>query len=291
MQIARSHPVVSFFALALGLSWIVWIPGVLSLSGTASEAVVMVGSFGPAVAAVLLVKARGRSVRAWVSEMATFRIGARWWLVALGLPVAVAAVNAVVYAVEFGDLDPSLLPTRAAVWLFGLVFVSLVGGGNEEPGWRGFALPHLQREYSALTASLVVGVVWACWHLPLFVLPSGYYADTPFYLYVPLVLSFSVVLTWLYNSTGGSVPAAILLHAGINSASVLIPASMVGLNEASARIWHLRTRLAVFALVALALVAYYGPETLSSREKRTTSVAKTNRGDGASAGVGDPTET
>jgi membrane protease YdiL (CAAX protease family) len=269
MRIAREYPVVLFFVLALALSWAVWIPATLLLSGTVSTAVVIVGSFGPAVAGALLTKAQGRSLRTWVADMARFRVGARWWLVALGLPVAAAAVGTVAFAAEFGPIDLSVLPNRIPMWLFGLVFVSLAGGGNEEPGWRGYALPHLQRDYSALTASLLIGVVWAVWHLPLFVLPGGMYAGKSFTLYVPFVVAFSVILTWLYNGSGGSVPAAMLLHAGINSASVLIPAPASVVSELSARPWHMKLRLAVFAAIAVALVLYYGPKTLSARGKRT----------------------
>lgn len=283
MRIARTYPVASFFALTLGLSWAVWIPATLSLSGTSSTAAVMVGSFGPAVAAASVTKARGRSVRAWIADMARFRVGARWWLVALGLPVAVAGVTTVYFAAVVGDIDLSLLPERVGAWLFGLVYVSLVGGGNEEPGWRGYALPHLQRDYSALTASLVVGAVWAVWHLPLFVLPGGMYAGTSFALYVPMVLALSIVLTWLYNGSGGSVPIAMVLHAGFNSASVLIPASMASIAGLSSRGWHLQLRLAAFGAVAIALVLYYGPETLSARGKKTPDE---ERLDSADAGTG-----
>lgn len=269
MRLVREYPVASFFALALALSWAVWIPGFLLTAGTAAEALMVVGSFGPAVAAALLTKARGRRLREWVLDMARFRVGARWWLAALAIPVAVAAVNAAVYAVGFGDLDFALLPERVPLWLFGLIFVALVGGGNEELGWRGYALPHLQREYSALSASLVVGAVWAAWHLPLYVIPGGYYAGRPFHLFAPLVLAVSVLMTWLYNSADGSVPVAMLFHAGFNSASVLIPVSMAGLETDVVRRWHMGARLAVFGLLALALVAYYGPKTLSRGDRRT----------------------
>jgi membrane protease YdiL (CAAX protease family) len=289
MRLLREHPVASFFALALALSWAIWIPGLLLLSEAASTAPVIVGSFGPAVAAALITKARGRSIRAWVAEMAKFRVGARWWLVALGLPVVVAGVNAVAFALEFGGLDPSLLPERAGRWLFGLVFVSLAGGGNEEPGWRGYALPHLQRDYGALTASLAVGAVWAVWHLPMFVLPNGMYAGMSFAVYVPMVLAFSVVLTWLYNGSGGSVPAAILFHAGINSASALIPVSASRLAELSSRGWHMQHRLVVFGLLAVALVLYYGPKTLSARGKKTPEGERVDSA-GPTSGLGDPAD-
>jgi membrane protease YdiL (CAAX protease family) len=271
MKFARKHPVASFFALALALSWAVWIPGTLLLSDTASTALLFVGSFGPAVAGVLLTKARGRSLRAWVRDMARFRIGTRWWLIAVGLPVGIAAVSTVVYAIRIGRIDPSTLSRRVPLWLFGLVVISLVGGGNEEPGWRGYALPVLQREYSALTASVVIGVVWAIWHLPMFVLSNSLYAGQPFSLYAPMVVLFSIVMTWFYNSTGGSVPAAMLLHAGVNSANALVPAPLS--NQAGAMPgWSLNVMLACFTFLALALVLYYGPETLSKRGKRTPDV-------------------
>lgn len=289
MDLVRTRPVASFFALALALSWAVWIPGTLWLPES-SVVTVMVGSFGPAVAAALLVRAQGRSLRAWVGDMARFRVGARWWLVALGLPVLVAGVNAVVFTVFVGDLDFSTLPRRVGLWAANLVPVMLVGGGNEEPGWRGYALPYLQRSHDALTASLVIGVAWAVWHLPLFVLPGGYYAGKPFSLYLPMVASLSVILTWLYNSTDGSVPVAMLFHAGVNTASALIPASLGVLNQGSARLLHMRARLVCFALIAVALTAYYGPETLAAGRKRTFEFDEADSTDGRAARVGDVTD-
>ena len=269
MDLVRTRPVASFFALALALSWAVWIPGTLWLPKTASTALLFVGSFGPAVAGGVLVKVRGGSIKAWLADMARFRIGLRWWLFALGLPVALAAVSSVVYAVRFGSLDLSTLPRRVPLWLVGLVAISLVGGGNEEPGWRGYALPNLQRNYGALTASVIVGVVWAVWHLPLYVLPGGLYAGRPFSLFAPFVILFSIVVTWFYNSTGGSVPAAMVLHAGLNSANALIPTPLSNVTMQFASGWSLNVRLVCFAVLALALLARYGHETLSTGGKRT----------------------
>lgn len=286
MRFLGDHPVASFFALTLSLSWAVWIPGTLWLPDSSLPAV-LVGSFGPAVAAALLVRAQGRSLRAWVVDMARFRVGARWWLVALGLPVAVAVVNATFFAVLVGGLEYSVLPRRIVLWVTNLVPVMVLGGGNEEPGWRGYALPYLQRSHDALTASIAIGVVWAVWHLPLFVLPGGYYAGRPFHLYLPMVVSLSVLLTWQYNSTDGSVPVAMLFHAGVNTASVLVPASLGALNLEPTRLLHMRARLICFALVAVALVAYYGRETLSAGGKRTPEAEGPDAAADPAAGVAD----
>lgn len=289
MNVLRRFPVGSFFALTLALSWAVWVPGTLFLPETASTALLFVGSFGPAAAGAILTKAQGGSLKAWLSDMARFRIGARWWLVAVGLPVALAAVSAVVYATWLGPLDLSTLSRRVPLWLVGLVVISLVGGGNEEPGWRGYALPTLQRNYSALTASLVIGVVWAVWHLPLYVLPGGLYAGRPFLLFAPFVLLFSVVITWFYNSTAGSVPAAMVLHAGLNSANALVPTPLSNQTMQSSSTWSLEVRLVCFAFLALVLVALYGRKTLSANGKQTSSAVKNGRID-ASRGLGDPAD-
>ncbi|MCK5152289.1 MAG: CPBP family intramembrane metalloprotease, partial [Candidatus Thorarchaeota archaeon] len=78
----------------------------------------------------------------------------------------------------------------------------------EEAGWRGFALPKLQERYSALTSSLILGVIWACWHLPLYLIETR----MPFYIYLPLVTVLTILFTWLYNNTKGSLIIAVLAH-------------------------------------------------------------------------------
>jgi membrane protease YdiL (CAAX protease family) len=95
--------------------------------------------------------------------------------------------------------------------------VFLVGGGNEALGWREFALPRLQRSYSAFTASLLIGVCWFAWHLPLFLVAGSSQAGVPVAYYGIAVIALSVVFTWLYNETGGSDLLTMLLHAPVNT--------------------------------------------------------------------------
>ena len=86
----------------------------------------------------------------------------------------------------------------------------------EEVGWRGYALPRLQHSFGALRASLILGVIWAGLHLPLWLLPDFGFADQSIPLYVVQVMAFSVVLAWLYNATGGSLLLTGIAHAAIN---------------------------------------------------------------------------
>jgi membrane protease YdiL (CAAX protease family) len=114
-----------------------------------------------------------------------------------------------------GVVTPDVLPDVIEYPLF-LGVVILFGGGLEEPGWREYLLPALQETYSPLTAGLLVGVVWAGWHLPLVFIPVTIRNTLPLGLYLLQLVELSILLTWLTNRTDGSVLPAILLHAGGN---------------------------------------------------------------------------
>jgi uncharacterized protein len=140
------------------------------------------------------------------------------------------------------------------VW-FGLTV--LFFGGPEEPGWRGYALPRLQCRYNALAASLALGAVWALWHGPLWFMPDLGYQDLSYPLYVIQVMALCVVFTWLFNSTGGSVLLAVLMHAAANTSLVyLAPATHAQLGVTIA-----------WCVVAAMIVVRYGVDDLSGSER------------------------
>jgi uncharacterized protein len=198
----RLHPLGGFVVLAYALSWTAWIPGRL-LGG--SVVTIVVGGFGPAVAAGLVTHWTGGSVREWLRPLGHWRVPARFYLYALGLPVFLfGAMNAVLALLgeevdlgRLGDAIPAYLATFAAV--------ALVGGGQEEPGWRGFALDRYQARHSPVAATLLLGLVWGGWHLPLYGLA----------FLGPMLFVF--FYTWLYNRTG-SVLLCVLLHGSFSPA-------------------------------------------------------------------------
>ena len=161
----RRHPVAAFFVLAYALSWLVWIPA--SLAG-AGQALLVVGAFGPAVAAYIVLRITGGSVRAWARQILRWRVQLRWYLYALGLPALLFAVVNGALALLGKPIDLALLGERAPSYLAGLAFITLLGGGQEEPGWRGFALPRLQLRLTPLRSTLVLGALWGLWHLPIY---------------------------------------------------------------------------------------------------------------------------
>lgn len=212
---------VAFTALAIGLSWVVWLP--IAWSGVDSS-LRAVGSFGPAVAALFVVVARPDLRDDWRTRLTAWRVPIRWYaLVLLGPVIVCGVVVAVARVIGLTDLrfnDPSQIYLIVPAFLAILV---LGGPLGEEPGWRGLLLPTLGARVSFPIAGLVVGIVWATWHLPLFLIPGTLQAELPLAGYLALTVGLGVVYGSLAQHTRGSVPVAIVFHAASNTAAGLLP--------------------------------------------------------------------
>jgi membrane protease YdiL (CAAX protease family) len=153
---------------------------------------------------------------ALLRRMLVWRVHASWYLV--------ASVGVVPIWLAAQALDPLLggsglnlpAPSPAQLALMGVQFAVRMVLSGEELGWRGFALPRLQERHGALLASLILGVIWACWHLPLFFVP-GSQRDAGFPAFLLGTIGLSILFTWLFNNTGGSVLLCMVLHQSINT--------------------------------------------------------------------------
>mgnify|MGYP000100221690 CR=1 FL=1 len=231
------------------------------------------GAYGPVVGAAFVVWASGGDLRAWVGQAFRWRVSPVWWVLVLVLPGLVIAGATGVFVLLGGELLLTGLDTLVVYPLL-LLYVLVIGGGQEELGWRGFAQPHLQGRYGAFTAALVVGVVWAVWHAPLFLLPGSTQSGFDFGLYLGGILAESVLLAWVYNGTDGSVLLAGLFHAGNNVAMNWYPVNDVlfegGVRDESvAFLGQLAALLTLLFLVGV-VVAVYGPRRLSHHGVPTT---------------------
>jgi CAAX protease family protein len=260
MSAARRYPLIVFFVLAYAFSW--W-PWPLYALGLAPGYIV---GFGPFLAAlVVLALTRGkRGIVGLLKAMVRWRVSPAWYATALLLPVGVA-LGATVLNVLLGAPAPSLAELGAWPNLiptyFLLLLVPGIGGAWEEPGWRGYALPNLQAGRSALSASLQVGVVWAFWHLPLMAYGTVPWSD------IAYVTIGSVVYAWLFNNTGGSVLLAMLFHTMNNVISGGFFHAMFSGADWVRMGWLL---VALWFVVAVAVVVVNGPEHLSRKHKKQT---------------------
>ena len=202
----RRHPIAAFFTIALAFSWAAWLPWAFGEQEGAAAALFIVGGLGPPIAAAIVVRATGGSVRAWARGLLDWRVPGRYWAFALGLgPALLLVINAALAMIGY-EVDLAALPERVLNWIVSLVVIAIVGGGLEELGWRHFALPRLQRRFSPLAATFLLGFVWGAWHIPAY--------GTPLAIVVPLVLA--TFYTWLYNASG-SVLLCVVLHGNITA--------------------------------------------------------------------------
>ncbi len=224
----RRHPVAAYYLLALALSWLIEIPLAVQVQGWADlqlpPALHYLASFGPFLSAVLITYATGGAsglADLW-SRLTRWRVNPYSFLFALLSPVVLFALGALAVRVQSGEWvnlallgEVNYLP-YLGLWALPLWLVTF--GFGEETGWRGFALPRLQNGRTALTATVLLWVMWIVWHLP-----SFFYLDTYTQLgltMLPLfalgVLAGAVVLTWLYNTSGGSILMLALWHGLFN---------------------------------------------------------------------------
>lgn len=264
---ARDRPALTYVLLAIGLSWLVWLPALWARPE--AEGFLYLGAFGPAVAGAIMVRAHGGRVRDWLRGMAIFRVRLRWYALALVLPLMDPAIQALMAARAGTSIDVGVLPGRLPTIAVMFVMTLLLGGGQEEPGWRGWLLPRLQSGgTNPLAASLFVGTAWAVWHLPLYLI--GPYADLSFALYAPAVVAMAVVFTWLYNATGGSVVLAMILHVQINTAQAWVPVADAAASEVAYADAAFVTAfqigiLVAYVVAALAVVAVSGTRLNADR--------------------------
>jgi uncharacterized protein len=247
--------VLVFLLVAFGLSWGVGVVtvGVLDLGDLGLG----LGALCPGIAAFAVTRWRTGSFAPLWCDVARWRVAPRWYLAAVGLPVVLAGTAAVTVSATGGGPIPETATVGASLSFLPLAF--LLFGGPEEPGWRGYVLPRLQTRVGALGAGIVVGLVWTLWHAPLWLIPGSSYQDLDFAAYGTLLVGFSVLYTWLYNSTGGSVLIAMLFHAATNVMFGWLPDGDLAFWVYAGLIWA----------VAGLLVAVHGPRTLSAGPRRT----------------------
>ncbi len=264
------RPLACFFALACGISWLLWAPLWLPAFGISGLPTLpfhhSLGALGPITAAFLVSAIEsGRAGPAdLVRRMGLWRGRLVWLAVALLAPYALLTL-AVLGASAFNGEPVSLaglgssreFPQFSAAAF--LIYNIASFGYGEEVGWRGFALSRLQARHSALVASLLLTAGWAFWHLPLFLYRPGYTsmgaAGVAGWLFS--LLTGAVLLTWLYNESRGSILVVAVFHATVD----------VAFTSGISSPWVVNAAGALITVWGIAVLVAAGPGRLASRGK------------------------
>ncbi len=257
----KKHPVLWFYILAFAISWLGWLPvaagshGISPFEHPLFQSLLLLPAVGPALAAVIVTAANeGKAgVDRLFKPLAQWRAGALWLAAAVLSPILL--LLAAKLLTQSLGLKAASAPQGGWAMVIGAFVMALLSNTWEEVGWRGFALPRLQKNRSALVAALIVGVLWGLWHLPLFFWKGNPMSDYPFLTWFFGTVALSVLYTWLYNSAQGSLFIVTLFHVLTNTFGVVISAVSV-------------TALTIVQVAAAGLlVAIFGKEHLARRER------------------------
>jgi len=268
---ASLRSVAVFYVLAFSISWLIEIPQTAASRGLLHlqfpGIVGFLSPLAPMLAALIVSVGEGGWAEAGqlLSRLLRWRAAPWWWVaVLLGFPaLALVAIGlaflATAHAPDFSNsyihsVFPQF-PRNLSPWLLVPPFLlySIITSIPEEVGWRGFALPRLQARAGPVYVSLVVGALWALWHLPTFFDPRAVQSGISFPLFLAGTLSGSILFTWVFNRTGGSLLMVAVLHSSFNATDVFLPL----LPQVTGTELQLVLYLAVITLVA-AIVAASG---------------------------------
>jgi membrane protease YdiL (CAAX protease family) len=265
----KRHPLLWFVLLAYGISWALWAPLVLAKLGFAflqpSRYLHLAGGLGPALAALITARVHGgkAGLQSLLGRVVAWRVPAVWHLVAWASPFALFLIALGITRLlghdawnpgAFGRSEEYPALSMPVYWAANILFY----GFGEETGWRGFALPLLQRRRTALMATVVSSLIWAGWHLPLFWFSPGMsrmgIAEAMGWYFS--ILTGAVLFGWLVNSAGSILIAAIF-HGTMD---------VVFVSPGAPLVTNILGALVTVAGVVVVVVA--GPRCLSRRRRR-----------------------
>jgi membrane protease YdiL (CAAX protease family) len=231
---------LAFFLFTFIYSWVLWLPfvlagiGVIKHSGTLAALTmpaVMLGAFGPMLAAVTMIARRGgrQGVKHYFRQAFNIHIKAKYFVLAVLLPLIITAATH--YIANFTGIDnlpgtflPDNLPVPTVIAVIPYFLAMLVvGGGQEEFGWRGYAQEPLQQKFGVFGGSVLLGFVWGVWHLPLWFMPGDGHGDYSFLAFLLYIVSLAVIMGWLYNASGKKLVITWITHAMGNTVAPLFP--------------------------------------------------------------------
>ena len=237
----RRHPLVAFYLLAFTISWCGYVPLLLQGAGCSPFSSplwlggLLLPAVGPALAAltVIAIESNWRFSLAWLLRSFAKRVAGLWFAIAVFLPaVMLLAARLLASRTTHGTrIKPHI--SVAEILLFAVM--SLAANPWEEVGWRGFALARFEARYNSLLSAIVVGVLWALWHIPLFLLKNNpmSMAHIPFAVWSVGVIGQSVLLAWIFNSTGRSLLAVTIFHVSGNIFGAIVGVSSFWADSAT----------------------------------------------------------
>jgi membrane protease YdiL (CAAX protease family) len=243
---SETQQVLSFYALAFAISWLVWSPLIFIPIMQDVAFLLFLGAYGPLAAGVLTTRIFGgrAGLKSWLKTIFNWRIGPRWYLAAIfAIPILIACLHLALYLASRGSVVLSTNPPwywALSVFPLNVVLTIPLSSAFEEAGWQGYALPKLASKFHPVIANLVHGFLWAAWHIPLYFAPL-WGGKEPIYLLFAYTAPLSMILFWLTRRSSGSSLPAIFLHQATNHYGTLFTTSVIFAGTLGANFSGLKT--------------------------------------------------
>ena len=256
-----SHSLLTLHLLVyFGSAWLIWLPLLIAEHFRLSLPVpaivfITLGSFAPSIIALFLTWRNGgrTQLRQLLGRILVWRVSPGWYALAIVGP-AMLMLLAIGGDILLGGTLPDVVPfgVRWLILALNFVLVFLIGGPlGEEFGWRGVVLPALEARFSPPWDSLILGIIWTAWHLPLFFISASAQHGLPFLLFAMLTMPLCILITWVYHRSGDSLLLVMLFHTAVNtwSGALKISPEAAGSNRPLSLVMLL-TWVAAFFVVA-----------------------------------------
>ena len=249
-SLTRANPLTAYFVMAFGFAWTVEVVA-FGLFDVPEVPGIVIAAFGPPVAAIVITQlTEGRDgVHTLLGRLRRWRVGLRWYALAL-VAVPAIGISSFVFLQDGTENLPGSPALLVLSYLLLVAVMMTMGGGQEELGWRGYALGPLQERLGAFRAAALLGLLWGLWHLPIYLLVPGYNnagsgalaVGSAFAGFVGYTVALAMILSWVFNGTGGSVLLTMIVHGALNANFGLAPAS-------AAAAWCITGAFAAVAMV------------------------------------------
>jgi uncharacterized protein len=265
---------IYFFIITFAFSWLIWGIGVILSSFTDINLplwivfpIVIIGAFGPLVGSVWLTYKSGgkEAVISFLKKgLKVKEVPGLIWLAMFLIPITAMLVAILFVRLKYGVGGVSF--TGMLILPFYVVIMYLGGPLQEEYGWRGYALDRMQKKWNALVSSIILGIIWASWHIPLFFFEGAPQENMNMGLFYISVVSISIMMTWLHNNSNSNIFVALTYHSIGNSIKIIVDGEGVGETAMSAgELYHIIAQI----IIALLVVIIWGAKTMTKSSSKS----------------------
>jgi uncharacterized protein len=258
-----------FFVVTFLWSWLIWMPlvlagfGVLNISedlvSVITMPIIILGAFGPAVGAIYSIRTLegNKEVKLFLKSFLSLKFSWKLWL-AIFLIIGLTNIIAWYLPELFGYVRVPMLLPNAYIFPFYWLIMVLLGGGQEEIGWRGYIMPFLESKYGLWIGNIFLGIIWAVWHIPLWFITGSSQTYMPFIAFVIGLIGLSFFFSWVVKSSDGRSISGLIAHGTFNAFIPLFPTIIMEPGVSQLRFWiHEILILCIGIIIMLRLVKKY----------------------------------